>query len=117
MRANRGRAKPSPNLAARSSPTASPSTRRRIWVTSLICNGLIRIHPDGGQQIMLMEDQPDHSAPLAAAFAQGALPANALGPIPGTRLQHVTSIAFGGSDQRTAVIGTLHNDTVFRFTL
>ncbi|WP_343615956.1 SMP-30/gluconolactonase/LRE family protein [Novosphingobium sp.] len=88
-----------------------------IWVTSLICNGLIRIHPDGGQQIMLMEDLPDHSAPLAAAFAQGALPANALGPIPGARLQHVTSIAFGGSDNRTAVIGTLHNDAIFRFAL
>lgn len=86
-----------------------------IWITSLLCNGLMRLAPDGGRQIVLMEHHQDHTAPILAAWAQGQMPGDALGPIPGARLQHVTSIGFGGPDGRDAVIGTLHNDCVFAF--
>jgi hypothetical protein len=38
-----------------------------------------------------------------------------LGPIPGTQLQQLTSIAFGGPDLRTGYLGTLHNTCIYRF--
>jgi hypothetical protein len=38
-----------------------------------------------------------------------------LGPIPGTRFQHLTSITFGGADRRTAYLGSLHADCIYEF--
>ena len=49
------------------------------------------------------------------ASASGQRQAEHLGPIPGTRLQHVTSVAFGGADLRTTYVGCLHTDCIFRF--
>jgi hypothetical protein len=38
-----------------------------------------------------------------------------LGSIPGTRLQQLTSVAFGGADRRTVYLGTLHGSSVYSF--
>ena len=38
-----------------------------------------------------------------------------LGPIRGTILQQLTSVAFGGADRRTVYLGGLHTDHVYRF--
>ena len=85
-----------------------------IWATSLISNRLVRFDGDGVYTIV-EEANTDHVDAVEAAFAAGEMHAAHLGPIPGTRLQHVTSIAFGGPDLRTAFIGCLHTDCIFRF--
>jgi sugar lactone lactonase YvrE len=87
---------------------------RGVWVTSLISNRLLRFDGDTLHTI-LEEANTAHIDAVEEAFAQGQMRAEHLGPIPGTRLQHVTSIAFGGSDLRTAYVGCLHTESVFRF--
>jgi sugar lactone lactonase YvrE len=87
---------------------------RGIWITSLISNRLMRF--DGNVLHTVIEEANTvHVASIEAVFAAGQMRAEHLGPIPGTRLQHVTSVAFGGPDLRTTYIGGLHTDCIFRF--
>jgi sugar lactone lactonase YvrE len=85
-----------------------------VWVTSLISNRLLRFDGDSVHTV-LEEVNSAHVDAVDEAFMSGHMRAEHLGPIPGARLQHVTSIAFGGSDLRTAYIGCLHTDCIFRF--
>jgi fructose 1,6-bisphosphatase len=66
-------------------------------------------------QTVIEELNPAHVDAVEEAFVSGQMRTEHLGPIPATQLQHVTSIAFGGPDLRTAYIGCLHTDRVFRF--
>jgi len=87
---------------------------RGVWVTSLISNRLVRF--DGETLHTVIEEANlAHIDAVEEAFASGQMRTEHLGPIPGTRLQHVTSIAFGGADLRTAYVGCLHTDCIFRF--
>ncbi len=85
-----------------------------MWVTSLISNRLLRFDGDTLHTV-IEEANTAHIDAVEEAFARGQMRAEHLGPIPGTRLQHVTSVAFGGADLRTAYVGCLHTDCVFRF--
>ena len=38
-----------------------------------------------------------------------------LGRIPGTLIQQLTSVAFGGTDRRTVYLGSLHGSCLYRF--
>jgi hypothetical protein len=49
------------------------------------------------------------------AFSEGRMATEHLGPIPGTRLQQLTSIAFGDTDRRTVYLGSLHSSCLYRF--
>jgi sugar lactone lactonase YvrE len=85
-----------------------------VWITSLISNRLLRF--DGATLHTVIEEaNVEHVNAVEEAFASAQMRAEHLGPIPGTRLQHVTSIAFGGADLRTAYVGCLHTDCIFRF--
>ena len=85
-----------------------------IWITSLVSNRLLRF--DGAALATLVEElDANHVNQVEEAFASGRMHAEHLGPIPGTRLQHVTSVGFGGADLRTVYIGCLHTDCIFRF--
>jgi sugar lactone lactonase YvrE len=85
-----------------------------IWVTSLVSNRLLRVHGDTIE--VLVEDlDPAFVDAAEAAFAGGTMSAQHLGPIAGTRLQQVTSIAFGGPDRRTGYLGSLHSSCLYRF--
>jgi sugar lactone lactonase YvrE len=85
-----------------------------VWVTSLVSNRLLRF--DGSTlHTVLEEANTAHVGAVEEAFMSGQMRAEHLGPIPGTRLQHVTSIAFGEADLRTAYVGCLHTDCIFRF--
>jgi len=85
-----------------------------LWVTSLISNRLLRF--DGKTLHTVIEElNPGHVNEVEEAFVTGRMQAEHLGRIPGTRLQHVTSIGFGGPDLQTAYIGCLHTDSIFRF--
>jgi sugar lactone lactonase YvrE len=85
-----------------------------IWVTSLVSNRLLRLV--GHRADTVLEDANGDVIDAAErAFAASLMRAEHLGPIPGTRLQQVTSIAFGGADLRTAYLGSLHGTSVYRF--
>lgn len=84
-----------------------------IWVTSLVSNTILRVGPDGQHLVFLEERNEGHATAFHKNFECGTLAPDALGPIPGARLQHTTSLAFGGMDGKRLSIGCLHNDCVF----
>jgi sugar lactone lactonase YvrE len=85
-----------------------------IWITSLISNRLLRLWNDRLETVI--EDvNGEYVDAVERAFAGGTMRAEHLGQIPGTRLQQLTSIAFGGPDRRTAYLGSLHAACVYRF--
>lgn len=88
--------------------------RGAVWLTSLVTNRLMRIA--GGEIETVLEDvNPSFVTAAERAFAAGRLDAAHLGPIDGTRLQQLTSLAFGGPDGRTVYLGSLHAPCLYRF--
>jgi sugar lactone lactonase YvrE len=85
-----------------------------LWVTSLVSNRLVRFHNDRLETI-LEDVNPDFVERVEHAFASRSMAAEHLGRIPGTFLQQVTSLAFGGADRRTVYLGSLHASCLYRF--
>src|SRR5262245_56306973 len=85
-----------------------------IWITSLISNRLMRIDDDH-LQIVLEATSSAFVDDAERAFTNGTMNAMHLGPIPGTRLQQLTSVAFGGMDRRTIYLGSLHASCIYSF--
>jgi sugar lactone lactonase YvrE len=85
-----------------------------IWITSLISNRLLRLA--GGTIETVLEDvNHEYVEAVERAFAAGEMHQDHLGRIPGTTLQQLTSVAFGGPDGRTLFLGSLHGRCVYRF--
>ena len=83
-----------------------------IWITSLVSNRLL--HFDGHELTTILEDvSAEYVAAVEHAFVNGEMRAEHLGPIPGTRLQHLTSVACG-ADGTDLYLGSLHADCVYR---
>lgn len=85
-----------------------------IWITNLVSNRLLWVHNDTVDTV-IEDSNPAFIAAAKQAFASGAMTAEHLGPIPGTRLQQITSVAFGGADLRTVYLGSLHGTCLYRF--
>jgi hypothetical protein len=84
----------------------------QLWITSLISNRLLRFA--AGELATVLEDvNPAYVLDAERAFATGGLRKEHLGPIPDTRLQHLTSVAFG-ADPRDLYLGSLHAECVYR---
>ena len=86
-----------------------------IWVTSLISNKVVRVRTDGSIETILAEVNDAFVDAVETAFASGIMASEHLGPIPGTTLQHVTSVSFGDRDRRTVFLGSLHGECIYRF--
>ena len=85
-----------------------------IWITSLVSNRLLRVQ-DGTLETVLEDVNQNHVDFVERAFAAGEMRQDHLGPIPGTTLQQLTSVAFGGPDGRSVFLGSLHGRCVYRF--
>jgi sugar lactone lactonase YvrE len=84
-----------------------------IWLTSLVSNRLMHWHEC--QLHTVVEDiNPEYVETVERAFAGGTMEAGHLGVIPGTRLQQLTSVAFGDEYFRTIYLGSLHASCVYR---
>lgn len=86
-----------------------------IWITSLISNRLLRAR-DGVVETILEDANPAFVEEVERAFMGHEMRREHLGPIPGTTLQQVTSVAFGGPDRRSVYLGSLHATWLYRFT-
>jgi sugar lactone lactonase YvrE len=86
-----------------------------IWVTSLISNSVVRVRSDGRIETIVAEVNDAFVDAVETAFAAGLMASDHLGRIPGTRLQHVTSLSFGDHDRRTVFLGSLHGECIYRF--
>jgi sugar lactone lactonase YvrE len=85
-----------------------------IWITSLISNRVGRFHDDR-LDVVIEDLNTAYVDEVERAFAAGSMQAAHLGRIPGTTLQHVTSVTFGGPDRRTVSLGSLHGTCIYQF--
>lgn len=87
--------------------------RGGVWITSVVSNRLIRVDPlTGRQELMFQDADMDHVRRLEAKFQTGAFAGS--NPGPGT-LGSIASLAFGGSDLCTVLIGTVFDDRLPHF--
>jgi sugar lactone lactonase YvrE len=86
-----------------------------IWVTSLVSNQVVRVGADGNIETIVAEVNDEFVNAVETAFAAGIMAREHLGRIPGTTLQHVTSLSFGDGDRRTVFLGSLHGECIYRF--
>ncbi|HEV7345546.1 MAG TPA: SMP-30/gluconolactonase/LRE family protein [Devosia sp.] len=88
-----------------------------LWVTSIVSNRVIRIAPDGSSAARIVEDaDPAHLAMTEAAYTDNSMGRPHLDQQPAATLRNISSLAFGGSDLRTAYLGCLLGEQVFAFT-
>jgi sugar lactone lactonase YvrE len=80
------------------------------WVVSIVSNRLIRVAPDGRPTVWLEDADATHLAWVEAAFEAGTMGRPHLDGTPSRLLRNISSIAFSGSDRRTAVLGCLLGD-------
>lgn len=82
------------------------------WVVSIVSNRLIRVTPEGQQQVFLEDNEADHLAWVEAAFQAHAMGRPHLDGIKSQKLRNVSSIAFARPNLRTAVLGCLLGDSL-----
>jgi sugar lactone lactonase YvrE len=86
-----------------------------VWIVSIISNRVIRVAPDGAQQLVLEDADAAHVAWCEAAFQAGTLGRPHLDQAAGKVLKNVSSLAFGGADRRTVILGCLLGDALATF--
>jgi sugar lactone lactonase YvrE len=83
-----------------------------LWVASIVSNRVIRVGPAGEQDIVLEDSSADYLAQVEEKMAAGSLSREDMQSAPSKVLKHISSIAFGGPDLRTAYLGSLGGDTI-----
>lgn len=82
-------------------------SENHAWITSIVSNRVIRVAPDGAQQLILEDNEPGHLAWIEEAYRQHAMGRPHLDTIKSRTLRNISSLAFGGNDLRTAYLGCL----------
>ncbi|RMF40264.1 MAG: hypothetical protein D6754_03575 [Alphaproteobacteria bacterium] len=85
-----------------------------IWITSIVSNRLIRVAPDGSQQVILEDANAQALARVEAAYRAGEMGRPHLDRSFGRRLQNISSAAFGGPDLGTLYLGCLLGEEIVR---
>jgi sugar lactone lactonase YvrE len=86
-----------------------------LWITSVISNRVIRVQPDGAQDLVLEDMEPgfverfEHDYVSGALCQQGPIP-----PVPHRKLANISSLDFG-PDRCTAYLGCLQGERIATF--
>jgi len=83
-----------------------------IWITSIVSNRIIRVLPDGEQQLILEDADAAHVAWVERAYQDKELGRPHLDGVKSRSLKNVSSLAFGGADLRTAYLGCLLGESI-----
>lgn len=86
-----------------------------IWITSIVSNRVIKITPDGRQEVVVEDCNPEHLSWVEAAFQAGEMGRPHLDNAQSKKLKNVSSLAFGGADLDTVFLGCLLDDCVYTF--
>jgi|CXWL01.1.fsa_nt_gi sugar lactone lactonase YvrE len=86
-----------------------------VWIASIVSNRVIRVAPDGSQQVMLEDSDAAHVDWAEQAYLAGEMGRPHLDGIKSRRLRNISSLAFGGPDLRTAYLGCLLGDAIATF--
>ena len=87
------------------------------WVTCVIGNQLIRVLPDGAQQLVLDDGDSDYIDWVEQAWERALLGRAHMDRPHQTVLKNISSIAFGGADLKTIYLGCLAGDSIAAFRL
>jgi sugar lactone lactonase YvrE len=85
------------------------------WITSIISNRVIRVAPDGGQQVILEDADAAHVDWCESAYEAGTMSREHLEKAAGKVLRNISSLAFGGHDRRNVYLGCLLGDALATF--
>jgi hypothetical protein len=83
----------------------------------VIGNQVIRVAPDGSQRLILDDGDAGYVDWVEAAYDNAELGRQHMDKPHATRLKNISSIAFGGTDLKTAYLGCLAGDSIAHFRL
>ena len=86
-----------------------------IWITSIVSNRVIRIRPDGRQELILEDADHEHLLHVEQAFQGGSMGRVHLDNVKSRRLRNISSLAFGGPDLKSVYLGCLLGDRLATF--
>lgn len=86
-----------------------------LWVTTVTRNGLGILTPQGDWHVVFEDPREDALATFLAEQAAGTVEPSHMGACAGPRLQFPTSVAFGGDDLRTVIMGSLAMSSLATF--
>ena len=78
-----------------------------IWITSIVSNRVIRVAPNGQQEVWIEDANAADLDRVEQAYQAGEMGRPHLDRSFGTKLQNISSAAFGGRDMRTLYLGCL----------
>jgi sugar lactone lactonase YvrE len=86
-----------------------------LWITSVISNRVIRVRPDGAQDLVLEDMDPAFVERFEQDYLSGALCRQGpLPPVPHRKLANISSLDFG-PDGATAYLGCLQGEHIATF--
>ncbi len=83
-----------------------------VWVVSIVSNRVIRVSPDGKQDVWLDDSDAEHLSWVESAYQESALGRPHLDGVKSKVLKNISSLAFGGVDLKTGYLGCLLGDSV-----
>ncbi|MDH3063437.1 SMP-30/gluconolactonase/LRE family protein [Achromobacter insolitus] len=86
-----------------------------IWVVSVVSNRVIRVSPNGEQQLVLEDCDAAHIDRLEAEYLANRLSRPMVYDNHSKRLQNITSLAFGGPERKTAYMGCINGSRLAVF--
>lgn len=87
-----------------------------LWCTLVMTDQLIALTPQGDQQLLLDDGNPEASKVLLDHMNDGTLTAEHMLRARGTLAPWMASVTFGGPDLRTVYLGSLMGTTIPYFT-
>jgi sugar lactone lactonase YvrE len=78
-----------------------------LWVVSIVSNRVIRVAPNGAQQVWLEDVNAEHLAWVEQAYQNYSMGRPHLDGVKSAQLRNISSLAFGGGDLRTGYLGCL----------
>ncbi|HAD37505.1 MAG TPA: hypothetical protein DCF72_11295 [Gammaproteobacteria bacterium] len=86
-----------------------------IWCASVLSNRIIRLDPDGVQQMIIDAGDPDLVERAESAYQSNTFSRSLISEGLYSPLGNCASLCFGGDDLKTVFVGSLHLDRIASF--
>lgn len=90
-------------------------TEGAVWITAVLANSVIRVTPDGHQQVVVEENDPALLQEIEVLHQACEMRGEHLARIKTDVMRNISSIAFGGPDLKTVYLGNLLDDRLYCF--